>query len=204
MAVVFLVGEPVSLCGSMLGHAHGLFTGSRGICETGTPEALLEAICVLHQGFSLLGKEAAAPVKHNRAKAGWQHCVEQCFPSQTPIPEPGIAFSSPTGVWASFLLLSFHQQKTQSAPLLLTPETCWDEGVGLLREGHRGCLRAAGAEGRRGRGSVWAWTRRCRRKVERGGKIKSLPKRLLLLRQTLTQVLPVFSVNFRKAFWLSG
>lgn len=40
----------------MLGGAHHLFLGRRGVCEMGRPEALLEAVCVLHQGFSFLGK----------------------------------------------------------------------------------------------------------------------------------------------------
>lgn len=63
----------------------------------GAPEILLDALCVLHQVFSFLGKETAAPAEHSRAEAGRQHCVEGCFLSQIPVPEPGISFSSPAG-----------------------------------------------------------------------------------------------------------
>lgn len=56
VAVVFLAAGPVTLHGSMLGGAHGLCTGSRRVCETGTPEALLEALCVLPRDWAFWRK----------------------------------------------------------------------------------------------------------------------------------------------------
>ena len=42
--------------------------------------------------IQLFGKETAAPAEHSGSEAGWQCCREGCFPSQIPVPEPGIAF----------------------------------------------------------------------------------------------------------------
>lgn len=59
-AVMFLAAGPVSVCGSVLEGAHGLLTGSRAVCEMGTPETLSGALCSALVGKSLRLQESTA------------------------------------------------------------------------------------------------------------------------------------------------